>query len=216
MGDKKKDVTIHDLAQELKVSPSTVSRALNDHHSIGKKTKKAVRELAKKRGYRPNTIASSLRTNRPLVSRMVLLTALARPFPRQVVSLQLVALAASPAVQVAPYWKSTRDRRVPALSVLSMALGATKNNSDHDIPAAVSSIMVQLYSVSRSSETPEPSVPSCLRLRASPQFVSTDGSEKYSHDSRVAVLAAALSYVSLVVRVGLTHALCRPVHCACL
>lgn len=64
MGEKKKDVTIHDLAQELKVSPSTVSRALKDHPSIGKKTKKAVRELAKKRGYRPNAIASSLRTNR--------------------------------------------------------------------------------------------------------------------------------------------------------
>ncbi|MCB9286670.1 MAG: LacI family DNA-binding transcriptional regulator [Lewinellaceae bacterium] len=64
MGNKKKAVTIHDLAQELKVSPSTVSRALNDHASIGKQTKKAVRKLAKERGYRPNTIASSLRTNR--------------------------------------------------------------------------------------------------------------------------------------------------------
>lgn len=62
-GDKKKDVTIHDLAQELKISPSTVSRALRGHSSIGEKTKKAVRELAKKRGYRPNAIASSLRTN---------------------------------------------------------------------------------------------------------------------------------------------------------
>jgi LacI family transcriptional regulator len=64
MEDKKKDVTIYDLAEELNVSPSTVSRALNDHYSIGKETKKAVKELAKQRGYRPNTIASSLRTNR--------------------------------------------------------------------------------------------------------------------------------------------------------
>lgn len=64
MEGKKKDVTIYDLAHELKVSPSTVSRALNDHYSIGKKTKKAVKKLAKERGYRPNTIASSLRTNR--------------------------------------------------------------------------------------------------------------------------------------------------------
>lgn len=64
MGNKKKAVTIHDLAQELNVSPSTVSRALNDHSSIGKQTKNAVKKLAKERGYRPNTIASSLRTNR--------------------------------------------------------------------------------------------------------------------------------------------------------
>lgn len=64
MEGKKKDVTIYDLAHELNVSPSTVSRALNDHYSIGKKTKKAVKELAREWGYRPNTIASSLRTNR--------------------------------------------------------------------------------------------------------------------------------------------------------
>ncbi len=64
MEDKKKDVTIYDLAQELKVSPSTVSRALNNHHSIGKKTKKAVQKLAKERGYRVNSLASALRTNR--------------------------------------------------------------------------------------------------------------------------------------------------------
>ncbi|MCB9053514.1 MAG: LacI family DNA-binding transcriptional regulator [Lewinellaceae bacterium] len=64
MGNKKKAVTIHDLAEELNVSPSTVSRALNDHSSIGKQTKNAVRKLAEARGYRPNAIASSLRTNR--------------------------------------------------------------------------------------------------------------------------------------------------------
>jgi DNA-binding LacI/PurR family transcriptional regulator len=64
MDEKKKDLTIYDLAQELNVSPSTVSRALKDHFSIGKETKKAVKKLAKERGYRPNTLASSLRTNR--------------------------------------------------------------------------------------------------------------------------------------------------------
>jgi DNA-binding LacI/PurR family transcriptional regulator len=61
---KKKDITIYDLARELNVSPSTVSRALKDHHSIGKETKKAIKELARKKGYRVNTIAYSLRTNR--------------------------------------------------------------------------------------------------------------------------------------------------------
>jgi len=64
MDQKKKGLTIYDLAEELNVSPSTVSRALNDHHSIGKKTKKAIKKLAQERGYRPNSLASSLRTNR--------------------------------------------------------------------------------------------------------------------------------------------------------
>ncbi len=60
---KAKAVTIHDLAEELKVSASTVSRALNEQEGIGKKTRKAVKKLAKEWGYRPNRMASSLRTN---------------------------------------------------------------------------------------------------------------------------------------------------------
>lgn len=61
---KKKEITIYDIARELNVSPSTVSRALKDHHSIGKKTKKAVLKLADQRGYQPNSIAASLRSNK--------------------------------------------------------------------------------------------------------------------------------------------------------
>lgn len=53
-------VTIKDIARELKISPSTVSRALKDHPDISKKTKIAVNELARKYGYRPNPIALSL------------------------------------------------------------------------------------------------------------------------------------------------------------
>lgn len=63
MEDRKKDITIYDIATRLNVSASTVSRALRDHKSIGKKTKKAVQELADELGYRPNKLASSLRTN---------------------------------------------------------------------------------------------------------------------------------------------------------
>lgn len=53
-------VTIKDIARELKISPSTVSRALKDHPDISVKTKIAVNELARKYGYRPNPIALSL------------------------------------------------------------------------------------------------------------------------------------------------------------
>src|SRR5688572_20752305 len=55
-----KETTILDIARELNVSKSTVSRALKDHHSIGDVTKKAVMDLAKKYNYHPNHIASSL------------------------------------------------------------------------------------------------------------------------------------------------------------
>lgn len=63
MKKKKKEVTIYDIAEALNVSATTVSRALNDHFSIGKKTTQAVKNLAREMGYRPNIIASGLRKN---------------------------------------------------------------------------------------------------------------------------------------------------------
>lgn len=61
---KKKEVTIYDLAKELKYSPSTISRALNNHKSIGKKTIKEIQRVAGEMGYRPNSIAASLRSKK--------------------------------------------------------------------------------------------------------------------------------------------------------
>ncbi|MCK5136817.1 MAG: LacI family DNA-binding transcriptional regulator [Bacteroidales bacterium] len=57
-------VTIKDIAEKLRISPSTVSRALKDHPDISKATKKAVKELAEKLNYEPNAIALSLLSSR--------------------------------------------------------------------------------------------------------------------------------------------------------
>jgi len=57
---KKGQVTIKDIARELEISPSTVSKALNDHPDISQATKKAVRELVIKWNYKPDPIALSL------------------------------------------------------------------------------------------------------------------------------------------------------------
>ena len=61
---KKLQNTIKDIALELKLSPSTVSRALNDHPHISQETKQKVRETVEKLGYRHNAIAASLRNNK--------------------------------------------------------------------------------------------------------------------------------------------------------
>src|SRR4030095_3988847 len=53
--------TIQDIARELNITASTVSRALNDHAAISDATKKAVNRTAQKLKYRPNKIAYSLR-----------------------------------------------------------------------------------------------------------------------------------------------------------
>lgn len=54
-------ITLKDLAKELNVSVSTVSKALSDSHEISEKTKEKTLELAKKRNYIPNNTAVNLR-----------------------------------------------------------------------------------------------------------------------------------------------------------
>src|SRR5664279_107326 len=58
----KGQVTIKDIAKELGISPSTVSKALNDHPDISQLTKKAVRNLVEKWNYKPDPIALSLKS----------------------------------------------------------------------------------------------------------------------------------------------------------
>jgi LacI family transcriptional regulator len=56
-----KEVTIYDIAKSLDLSPSTVSKALNDDPAISKKTKKKIFETAAEMGYRSNLFARNLR-----------------------------------------------------------------------------------------------------------------------------------------------------------
>lgn len=57
---KKSRTTITDIAKELGISPSTVSRALNNHPAISERTRKAVVKLARKKNYQPNLLALHL------------------------------------------------------------------------------------------------------------------------------------------------------------
>ncbi len=74
---KQSEPTIHDIARELKISASTVSRALNDNPRISLKTKEKIKAVADSLGYRPNTLASNLRNKKsntigivvPLINR---------------------------------------------------------------------------------------------------------------------------------------------------
>lgn len=61
---KKAPITIKDIARELNISPSTVSRALKNHPDISQETKDAVHHYAKENHYKPNALALSLRTSR--------------------------------------------------------------------------------------------------------------------------------------------------------
>jgi LacI family transcriptional regulator len=70
-----KKSTIQDLAKALNITPSTVSRALNNNPRISEATKKAVQEAAKAAGYQVNQLASSLRIGRSFTIGVVVPTA---------------------------------------------------------------------------------------------------------------------------------------------
>jgi len=59
-----KNINIKELARELKLSISTVSKALHDSHEISDETKRRVMEAAARLNYVPNPYASSLRGRR--------------------------------------------------------------------------------------------------------------------------------------------------------
>lgn len=58
---KSKRVTIYDLAKELGISASYISKALNNHPSISEKIKQAVKKKAAELNYKQNTHAANLR-----------------------------------------------------------------------------------------------------------------------------------------------------------
>ena len=65
-------ITLKQLAKELKVSISTVSKALRDSPEISVETIEKVKCLANKYNYRPNKIALSLKSNRTLTIGVII------------------------------------------------------------------------------------------------------------------------------------------------
>tara|TARA_B100001175_G_scaffold124985_1_gene106423 strand:- start:1009 stop:2028 length:1020 start_codon:yes stop_codon:yes gene_type:complete len=65
-------ITLKKLAKELKVSVSTVSKALRDSDEISLETIEKVKKLAKKLNYKPNKIALSLKSNRTLTIGVII------------------------------------------------------------------------------------------------------------------------------------------------
>lgn len=60
---KKGRITIKDIAKNLNISASTVSRALNNNPDISLETRKLVQDYANEHKYKPNSLALSLRNN---------------------------------------------------------------------------------------------------------------------------------------------------------
>lgn len=84
-------VSMADLARELGVSMTTISRALSDHHSIGPAMKQTVLKLAKKYHYQPNRLASALRKGKSKLLGIVVPYIEGRFFPSVVHGIETAA-----------------------------------------------------------------------------------------------------------------------------
>ena len=67
-----RQATIKDIARELGISASTVSRALKDHPDISPDTKAAVREVADRLDYQPNALALGLHNQRSRIIGIII------------------------------------------------------------------------------------------------------------------------------------------------
>jgi LacI family transcriptional regulator len=67
----KSDISLKHIAKELELSPSTVSRVLNNYPYVNETTRSRVMKLVAKIGYKRNIMASSLRTNKSKTIGMI-------------------------------------------------------------------------------------------------------------------------------------------------
>lgn len=86
--------TIDDLARELNLSKSTVSRALHDSYQIGEETKQKVRALAEQWGFQLNPQARGLKTRRSFTLGVVVPEIAHKYFSSAISGIQEVVLPA--------------------------------------------------------------------------------------------------------------------------
>lgn len=67
----KNHITIYDISKKLKISASTVSRALNDNPRVNAQTKKLIVETAKQMNYKQNKLALALKSGHSMVVGVV-------------------------------------------------------------------------------------------------------------------------------------------------
>jgi DNA-binding LacI/PurR family transcriptional regulator len=110
-------VTIKDIAEELGISPSTVSRALKDHPDISPDTRKAVRELADKLHYEPDAIALSLKSRQTRILGLVIPDVVHHFFSTVISGIEQVASEAGYQIMIC-HSNETYEREVQSIHAL--------------------------------------------------------------------------------------------------
>ena len=97
-----KHVTIKDVARQLNVSISTVSRAFNDKYDIRKETRAEILRVAGEMGYRPNPIARKLIQQKTFNVGVVVPEFVNSYFPEVIIGIQEVLIEKGYQVLVMP------------------------------------------------------------------------------------------------------------------
>ncbi len=131
-------VTIKDIARELGISPSTVSRALKDHPDISVQTKKAVNELSEKLNYQPNIVALNLRQKKTNTIGVVIPELVHFFFSTVISGIESVAYEAGYSVILAQsnesYEREKRDIKAlfnSRVDGMLLSISRETNNYDH-------------------------------------------------------------------------------------
>lgn len=134
----KEQITIHDIAERLKISASTVSRALVDHPRISEATKKKVRQMAEELNYSPNVLASSLRKGKGNVIGVIVPNINRYFFSNVIDSIQHEANLSGYNVMICQTKESYENEIADIDTLLNsrvdgiiMSLSATTSNYDH-------------------------------------------------------------------------------------
>lgn len=88
---RRHQTTIIDIARELQISKSTVSRALHGHSDINEETRKAVLEVAKRLDYQPNLLAYGLAKSKSLTIGIIVPEFINSFFPYVIIGAQEIA-----------------------------------------------------------------------------------------------------------------------------
>jgi DNA-binding LacI/PurR family transcriptional regulator len=87
-----KHITIKDVARQLNVSVSTISRAFNDKYDIKKETKERILKVATAMGYHPNPIAKKLIQQKSYTVGIVVPEFINAFFPEVIIGIQEILI----------------------------------------------------------------------------------------------------------------------------
>lgn len=112
--------TIADIAKVLEVTPSTVSRALNNHPRISDATRSKVLQVARELNYQPNSLAAALRNGHSRVIGVVVPTINRAFFSNVIFGIEQVAKAANYSVIISQS-NDSEQQEAEALQTLAQA-----------------------------------------------------------------------------------------------